>query len=243
MPLLKVLLVDDLAMYTDAVAVLLSDVPDLLLLGRYVPHDPALVRDIANLQPDVTIVDLEPLGDRAGALLSDVHRAWPSGALVVLTGSTDPDLAVTAAVGGATAWIDKGTATGQVVNVIRGVCAGQAWYPPKLLGAVLRAFQWLSAAGENSQSIGRLSQQEHDVFAAIIAGKTAEVIGRELRLSEGEARSCITHLLVRLGVDSRLAAARVAAHSTPEPYGGDQSPMRDVVTLMPPDDSTPGSDE
>jgi two-component system, NarL family, response regulator LiaR len=243
MRLRKVLLVDDLALYADAVAVLLSDVPDLLLLGRYTTSDPTLIRDVANLRPDVVLLDVQPLGRGAGSLLSDLHRAWPRGALVVLTGSRDTALAVAAAHAGVTAWIDKDTASARLVEILRGVCVGQAWFPPTHLGAILREFRSMTDAGqrERRRPVGRLSRRERDVLAAVVAGKSVDVIARELQLGQAAARSCISNILVQLGVDGRLAAASVAARSVTGPNDVGRSDDRDVVDVMRPDDSSPSS--
>jgi two-component system, NarL family, response regulator LiaR len=214
-------------------------VPDLLLLGRFTTTDPTLVATVKNLRPDVVLLDVQPLGRKAAPLLAELHRAWPRGALVVLTGSRDTTLAVAAARAGVTAWIDKDTATARLVEILRGVCVGQAWYPPTHLGAILREFR--SAADVDTDGrrrpAGRLSRRERDVLAAVVAGNSIDTIARELQLGQDAARRCVSNILVQLGVERRLAAASVAARSSTAPNDVGRSDVRDVVELMRPGDS------
>lgn len=150
MPIVRVVIVDDQLMLGDVLAVELSVVPDLVLLARYSTDDPALLSDVTGLQPDVITVDVGPLGSRGPSLVRSLRCAVPASHVVVLTGSDDADLAVQVARAGASAWVDKAGSTAHLIEVLRGVCTGASWYPPQLLGAVLR---WVAGRPERRESI------------------------------------------------------------------------------------------
>jgi two-component system, NarL family, response regulator LiaR len=135
----KVLLVDDQEMLLDSLNLRLSCVPGLVLLDRYRTGDPELMRDIGTLRPDITTVDVENIGQHAGAFIRSLLEAWPNGQVVVLSGSKEPSLAVAAARAGAASWVDKSGSIEELVEVLRGVGQGRAWYPSWHLGPVLRA--------------------------------------------------------------------------------------------------------
>lgn len=207
MPITRVLLVDDLVMLADALALRLSSVPDMLLLGRYATGDPDLIRDVATLVPDVIVIDPAPAGASAGRLLTALRQGRPQAQIVVLTGSSDTNLAVMAAKAGVASWVDKASSTDHLVEVLRGVRNGQAWFPAPALGAILRA---LREEGDEqsgpSHSLDALSPREHEVLAAIAAGKSPDVIARELSISVNTVRTHTSSILTKLGVHSRLAA-------------------------------------
>jgi two-component system, NarL family, response regulator LiaR len=151
MPPTKILIVDDHEMLTDSLVLRLSSVPGLVLLDRYATTDPALVRDIGALRPDVTTVDVEEVGHRTGPFIRSLLEAWPNGQVVVLSASKEPALAVAAARAGAASWVDKTSSIEDLVDVLSGVGQGLAWYPPWHLGHILRALLRDARAG----SVGR----------------------------------------------------------------------------------------
>jgi DNA-binding NarL/FixJ family response regulator len=225
-------------MLSDALALSLSSVPDMLLLARYATEDPDLVRDVANLHPDVTVIDVEPLGSEAGALVAELREASPGGHVVVLTGSMDPKLAIDSARAGAVAWIDKASTTEHLIEVLRGVRDDRAWYPPEVLGPVLRALRGDAAAREQrSELIDSLSPREREVLRAIADGRSAEAIAGDLRISVNTVRTHTSSILAKLGVHSRLAAASVAAAHGLVPASARGAPRTDdVVQLVRKDD-------
>jgi NarL family two-component system response regulator LiaR len=140
-PTTKVLLVDDHEMLTDSLALRLSCVSGLVMLDRYSTTDPTLMNEVAILRPDVTTVDVEAVGPGTGTFIAGLLNAWPKGRVVVLTASKDSDLAVSAVRAGAASWVDKTGSIEELVEVLRGVVKGYAWYPPRLLGDIIRALR------------------------------------------------------------------------------------------------------
>jgi NarL family two-component system response regulator LiaR len=227
----RVFLVDDQTMVADTLSLRLSTVANLILVGRSSTTNPALAREIAISRPHVIVIDLEPVGAASRELLGAMSSAWPSAQVVVLTGSRDADLAVAAARGGAAAWIAKESSLADLIEVIHGVRAGSAWYPPEHLGVVLRALRADAASrGDAVQMLETLSAREFEVLLGIIDGTPYRAIADAYGISVKTVQSHAVKVFAKLGVHSRSEVARVAAQAGLHPAsGGDAShPPRPV---------------
>ncbi|MGB8995692.1 MAG: response regulator, partial [Pseudonocardiaceae bacterium] len=138
MTFLRVLLVDSHAMLTDALTVQLSTTPDLWVVGSATPDDPRLLDMARTLRPDIITTEIGSATVATGAMIRKLRAACPTAHVVVLTGSDDCAHAVAAARAGAAAWVPKESALDHLLEVLRGVPLGHAFYPPRQLGVVLR---------------------------------------------------------------------------------------------------------
>jgi two-component system nitrate/nitrite response regulator NarL len=210
-PFLRVLLVDSHAMLTDALTAQLSTADDLWVVGSCAPEDPRLLDTVRTLRPDVITTEVGPATMATGGLLRKLRAAWPPARLVVLTASRDPAHAVAAARAGAAAWVSKESPLDHLLEVLRRVPQGHAFYPPPQLGVVLRE---LRADARRAQAcrarLEVLSERERDVLRHMVDGKPVSQIALEAVVSTSTVRTHVRSILTKLGVRSRLEAVRVA---------------------------------
>ena len=133
----RILLVDDHLMVTEALASRLSAAMDLWVAGRCTTADPNLLEIVRGLRPDVITIEVEPLGAAVGEVLSGLVAARPEARVVVLSADHDIAHGVEAARAGVSAWVAKEQGAAELETVIRGVCQGYSWFPPDMLGAIL----------------------------------------------------------------------------------------------------------
>ncbi len=209
--MLRLLMVDDHRMLTEALTVRLSTTPDVWVVGRLAGADAVVPGKAADLRPDVVTVDVEPLGTTCRDLLERLGRDCPAARLVVLTSSHDVQRAVDAARAGATAWVPKEHGVEVLTDVLRAVCRGEAWYPPDVLGTVLRELRAdVVRTRHRSGPLDVLSARERDVLAGMADGKRGNRIAEELRISAQTVRTHTRSILAKLNVHSQLEAVRVA---------------------------------
>ncbi|MGW4699429.1 helix-turn-helix domain-containing protein [Streptomyces sp. NPDC004285] len=60
--------------------------------------------------------------------------------------------------------------------------------------------------------MGQLSEREHEVLVLLATGSTNLSISRRLGVSEGTVKSHVGRILLKLGLESRTAAAVAAVH-------------------------------
>lgn len=234
MPPIRVLLVDDEEMFAETLALRLSEVGGVVVAGRLRASQPWLAYDVASLAPDVVLIDPEPLGGNAQAVLAAILDSWPSGKIVALTGGRDVSLAVAVARAGGVGWVSKDRNIDELLDVVRGVYRGEAWYTPAYLGAVLRALRADAARQRNRVRPGELlSHRELEVLAGVVAGQTDGEIADDLGIAVKTVRTHTATLRAKLGVRSRRglieAAEGYVSHSPP---ARGSTRANDVVRLM-----------
>ncbi len=211
MDVLRLVLVDDYRMVTEAMAARLSASPDLWVAGCTQTDDPRLPEIIRWLRPDVVLIDTEPLGIAAGDVLGRIREAWPDARLIVVSADTDVSHAVESARAGADAWVSKNQGADQLETVVRGVARGQSWFPPEMLGPVLRALREdVRSAQESTSLLDTLSPRELDVLTSMAKGKRARQIAAELMISADTVRTHTRSIFGKLEVHSRVEAVSVA---------------------------------
>lgn len=209
--MLRLLMVDDHRMLTEALSVRLSMTPDVWVVGRLATAELGPPGRVACLRPDVVTVDVEPFGSNCRAVLDQLGQECPAARLVVLTSSRDTRHAVEAARAGAAAWLSKEDGVEVLTDVLRRVCQGHAWFPPDVLGSVLRQLRQdaLDTRPEPSP-LDVLSDREHDVLRGMAEGKRGAQIAEELLISAQTVRTHTRSILAKLRVHSQIEAVSVA---------------------------------
>jgi len=215
---LRLLLIDDHLMVTEALASRLSSAVDLWVAGRCATTDPNLLDIVRGLRPDVITVEVEPLGSAVGEFLRQLVAARPEARVVVLSADHDVSHAVDAARAGVAAWVAKEQGAAELETVLRGVYQGHSWWPPEMLGEVVRELRAdIRRAREVGDSLDMLSPRERDVLLGMMAGKRGRQIAEDLTISTDTVRTHTRNIFAKLDVHSRLEAVRVARAAGLEP--------------------------
>lgn len=208
---LRLLLVDDYRMVTEALAARLSAAPDFWVAGCCSTDDPRLPDIVRWLRPDMILIETEPLGPAVSEVLHRLRAAWPSARVIVVSADGDVTHAVDAVRAGADAWVSKKQAADQLETVLRGVANGYAWFPPSMLGEVLRELRGdVRRATESSDLLTTLSPRELDVMVSMADGKPGHEIAADLMISADTVRTHTRSIFTKLDVHSRLEAVSVA---------------------------------
>ncbi len=218
---IRVLIVDDHALFAEALAARLSAEPDLEVLP--VAHDTRRAAAlIATEEPQVVVLDLV-LGEESGLDALDlVRRRHPDVRVVILSGITDLDPMVTALRRGAVAWIPKTESADLVAQVIRGAAGRGGWIPPAVLGEVLRRL--LSGGDPDGGDLGDLTPREREVLQCMVDGLNRPEIADRLGLSANTVRTHTQNLLGKIGAHSALEAITMAMRSGMRPSNTDDGP-------------------
>lgn len=211
MTYVRVLLIDDHKMLTDVLSARLSAAADMWVVGSVATDDHRLAELIPALRPDVIITEVGPVAAETGRMLRKMDAAQPGAHIVVLTGSRDNAQAVAAARAGAAAWVPKVSSVEHLLGVLRAVCQGHAYYPPRQLAAVLRELRDdVRRAYDHSELLDVLSHREREVLLRMMDGQPVSQIAGESLVSTNTVRTHVRSILAKLGVHSRLEAVRVA---------------------------------
>ena len=207
-PPIRVLLVDDHRLLTDALSGLLSREPDIEVSG--VAATVAGARDAAREPMDVVLMDYT-LPDGTGAQATrEIKRRWPSAKVVFLTGLSDDETMLDAVAAGADGYLTKDRAGTDVVLAVRAAHAGEILLPRAV---AYELAERVAAARKRSDAyidVPDLTPRELEVLRALVGGRSSREICAELYISPNTLRTHVQNLLNKLRVHSKLEAVAVA---------------------------------
>jgi DNA-binding NarL/FixJ family response regulator len=135
----------------------------------------------------------------------------PEAHVVVLSSDHTTAHAVEAVRAGVSAWVAKEQDAAALEAVIRGVVKGRSWFPPEMLGEILRRLREdICRAREHNNLLSPLSPRERDVLLRMMEGKRGRQIAQDLMISPDTVRTHIRNIFAKLDVHSRLEAVRMA---------------------------------
>ena len=140
MAVIRVLVVDDHAVFSDALATILGSEPEIEVVGKggSVREAIALAR---SLQPDVVLLDVHmPDGsgiEAAAAIKKDRARTQ----VVILTSDEEESVLRSAVQAGVTGYLSKHEPAVQVVRAVRSAARGEALIAPYMLARLLQGLQ------------------------------------------------------------------------------------------------------
>jgi DNA-binding NarL/FixJ family response regulator len=204
---ISILVVDDHAVFADALQARLSREPDLAPVT--VAYTAAEARAKVGSQPAIVLLDVA-LGDDSGLDVAEsIREISPGTRVVILTATESVADVVTGLTRGVRGWLPKTIDTEYLVTVIRGVYAGEAWLAPDLLGRVLTDLVARTSTPQ-PDPLSVLTAREREVLQCMVDGLTRAEIAERLHLSVNTVRTHTQNLIAKLGAHSTLESVALA---------------------------------
>jgi DNA-binding NarL/FixJ family response regulator len=200
----RVLLVDDQALFREALATLLGVRDDIEVIGEAANGFEALHR-IAELAPDVVLMDLRmPVLDGIAATRR-IRTEYPQARVIALT-TFDDDADVFAALrAGAVGYLLKDVSSGRLVEAVLAAARDESVLQPSVAAKVVARFAQLPA--DDEPLAVPLSERELAVVRLLAQGRSNREIAAALFLAEGTVKNHVTNVLGKLGARDRTQAA------------------------------------
>lgn len=202
MDAIRIFVCDDHEILRKGLRSLFSALPDLQWVGEAGDGENALAQ-VAELKPDIIVLDLLMPGLSEVELIRQVKNASPTSRILVLTSSQEQDMVVGCLEAGASGYLLKTCSPDVLIQGIRDLRAGIMVMPVYLL-------KNLPAMLHNRQESKLLSQREIEVLKLIGQGQSNRMIALALHLSENTIVSHVTRILDKLGLENRTQAALYA---------------------------------
>jgi len=208
-PPVRVLVVDDHALFRHGLLEVLRPAIDLVVVGEARDGIEA-VDQAAELLPDVVLMDVRMPGLNGIEAARRIRAAQPAIRILMLTESEDDDDLFGAVRAGATGYLLKEVAIDEIADAIRAVAIGQALVSPSMTTKLLSEFNTLSRRLEEEHDGRRLTDRELEVLRLIARGMSNKDIAAELVIAENTVRNHVRNILEKLQVRSRVEAAMYA---------------------------------
>lgn len=202
---IRLLLVDDHALFREGLVRLLGAEPDFEIVGDCGSVEEAL-EILARKPVDVVLLDVD-LGARRGTeLVTQARlRGLASRVLVVTAGLSDSEAARLVREGAAGIFLKHGSPAVLAKN-IRRVMEGEASIDQRLLSILAGP---ASSPRENEEGTG-LTTREREVLRGVFEGQGNKEIAAHLRVSESSVKATLQQLFHKTGVRTRSQLVRIA---------------------------------
>lgn len=196
---IRILLVDDHAVVRQGLRMFLSLDPELEIVGEAANGDEAIHKTRA-LLPDVVLMDLlMPVMDGVTAI-GALRAEFPDVEVIALTSVLEDELVVGAVQAGAVGYLLKDTNADELCRAIKAAAAGQVQLAPEAAARLVREVR----APERPET---LTERETEVLQLLAEGVSNKQIASRLFIGEKTVKTHVSHILAKLGVPSRTAAA------------------------------------
>ncbi len=166
---------------------------------------------LERVQPDLVLLDAFLGDDGIGETLTRLRERSPRCRLVVLANYADSKNLATAASSGADGYMLKTVPPNEMTAALNEILRGVRWIQPDLTQQLYADFA-RGAVSVDAAAIDTvdLTPRQLEVLRLVAQGLRNAEIADKLTISEQTVKTHVAHLLEKLGVSSRLQAARYA---------------------------------
>jgi DNA-binding NarL/FixJ family response regulator len=200
---IRVLLVDDHAVVRRGLNGFFELLDDIEVVGEAEDGRRA-VELVAELQPDVVLMDLlMPVMDGIAAT-AEIKATYPDVEVVALTSFIEEDRVTAALEAGATGYLLKDADADDVAIAVRRAQAGEVHLDPQVARLLANRIR---TRRDGAPAAEPLTEREREVLALVAKGHSNKEIAALLDITERTARTHVSNILGKLDLASRTQAA------------------------------------
>jgi len=200
---LRLLLVDDHALFREGLVSLLSYQDDFTVVGEAEDVESALSQAHA-LQPDIVLMDIELPGEDGVIATQRLTMELPAVTVVMLTVRDDSQTLFEAIKAGAQGYLVKNVRSRELLEQLRGLARGEAAISRRIAARILEEVRGQTEPVAFEEA---LTAREMDVLE-LVAGRLSNAeIAERLSVSEHTVKNHMKNILSKLHLHSRHQAA------------------------------------
>src|SRR5262249_20900230 len=200
----RILLVDDHAMFREGLAESLAKDPGLKVVGQCSNTAEGLAL-LKTADATMVLLDVDLGAGRGLAFVEGARQRGFAGQILVVTAGVSDQEAVQLIQAGVAGIIHKQHSSAELRDAIRRVASGERWLENEYLTPLFR-----SVDRSILSSRPKLTERDLAVLRAIFQGLSNKDIAARLTISEGAVKSSIQVLFEKLGARTRAQLVRVA---------------------------------
>ncbi len=214
---LRLLLVDDHALFREGLTSLLSYQDDFIVVGEAEDAESAL-KQARTLQPDVVLMDIELPGEDGATATQRLKMEMPEINIVMLTVHDDTETLFEAIKVGAQGYLLKNVRSWELLKQLRGLARGEAAISRRMAARILEEIR---GQAEPCGPGEVLTAREMDVLELVAARLSNAEIAERLVVSEHTVKNHMKSILSKLHLHNRHQAAAygIARGWLPRPKG------------------------
>ncbi len=203
--MIRILVADDHTIVREGLKQILAKHADLQVAGEAANGNDVL-RLVRDETWDVLVTDMSMPGRNGLELIKLVKQAQPTLPVLVLSMYDEEQYAVRAIRAGASGYLNKESASEQLVSAIRKVAAGGVYASPTVTQALFSTLR----NNRSTQPHEQLSDRELQVLQLIVAGKSITDIADQLALSPKTVSTHKSRLMEKMNMNNQAELIRYA---------------------------------
>lgn len=203
MPPLRLLLVDDHALFREGLASLLSYQGDFSVVGEAEDADTAVAR-ARDLRPDIVLMDIELPGESGVHATHRLKTELPETIVVMLTVNDDSQALFDAVKAGAQGYLVKNMRSRELVESLRVLAHGEVAISRRMAARMLEEIRGEPAPSGPEEG---LTNREMEVLELVASRLSNAEIAERLVISEHTVKNHMKSILSKLHLRNRRQAA------------------------------------
>lgn len=210
---MKILLVDDHALFRDGMRYVLQQLPEEVEILEAGNFPDGLKLAMQHPELDLALLDLNMPGSEGPISIRFFHQRYPHIPVVVVSGEEGRGYMEKVMNYGAMGFISKSSTAAVMLSALNLVLSGGVYIPPQLLR------QYGEMAGKEADVADRrslhtneygLTQRQMEVLMHLAAGLSNKEIAEAIHLAEGTVKIHVAAVYQTLRVGNRMEAVRMA---------------------------------
>ncbi len=194
---MRIAIFEDNKQYRESLEFVIVTSTDMELCGAFEDAS-RLKQKIEALRPDVVLMDINLPGMNGIDAVKEIKAHFPEVQVCMQTVFDEDDKVFASLCAGASGYILKNSAPEKVLQAIREVADGGAFFTPSIAKKVLTNFQLQPAVAEYIQ----LSEKEKEVLRYLVDGLSYKMIAEQCKVSFHTIHSHVKHIYAKLHVNS-----------------------------------------
>ena len=207
---IKVLLAEDHTIVRKGLRSLLEKEIGIEVVGEAEDGREA-VRKAEKLQPDVVVMDIAMPGLNGLEATLQIKKRFPEMKIIILTVHANEEYVLQTLRAGASGYLVKKAAPGDLIEAIQAVYKGDSFLSPSISKTVIDEYiRQTETKSERDIIYGKLTTREREVFQLIIEGHKNREIADLLYVSIKTVETHKAHIMDKLNVHSTAELIRYA---------------------------------
>jgi len=202
---IRILLLDDHALFREGLSRLLEGEPDLEMAACCASVGDAT--DVLRQRPiDLVLLDYDLGKERGFEFIPQARQLGFKGRFLMVTAGMSDAESVKALDLGVSGIFPKHSSPMVLIQAIRKVIAGETWLDENAIQALVRVSKHPQEAGQSKP----FTERETQVLQGVFEGLSNKEVGARLNISESSVKAALQQLFQKTGVRTRSQLVRIA---------------------------------
>jgi len=204
---ITVLIADDHGLVRDGLKKILENSTDIQVVGE-ASNGLEVIKKVSELHPEVVLLDISMPKLNGMEAARRIKKENPGTKIVMLTMHEEEEYSLKMVRMGVSGYLLKDSTALEVMEAIRSVYAGKAFFSPQIAKVIAESYR--DAVAEKEDPYDRLNDREREILQLIAEGHTNKKIADILFISPKTVDNHRTNLMRKLDIHSTAALVRWA---------------------------------